>query len=245
MFSIDGHTLSIIANDFVPIKPYSTQGTCQFLDSEILIDLSSRYTWRWPEIRCTRARHIWCDRLIPDALHHCGLLIDKWAKFDGNCLLRYSCAKYPADYHAVAKFSERGPKPMRQCTIILLTSSLQRILTSVGRSKLDRSTLQHHARSKATNHTADRHRLRSERNKLLGLDHEQSFFPGQLQRSHPVAIKRRQQFISPKPAVERLQFRLQLFYPFLDQEPGSSSSPNASPRPQFLRSRCWHRRLGR
>lgn len=27
-FSIDGHNLTVIANDFVPIEPYTTQGIC-------------------------------------------------------------------------------------------------------------------------------------------------------------------------------------------------------------------------
>jgi FtsP/CotA-like multicopper oxidase with cupredoxin domain len=42
-FSIDGHNLTVIANDFVPIIPYTTQGLSLF--PRVFLNVSNHNQW--------------------------------------------------------------------------------------------------------------------------------------------------------------------------------------------------------
>jgi hypothetical protein len=69
-FTIDGHNMTVIANDFVPVIPYDTQCKSHRFETkgtELLMQVSC-HSWSWPTYRCYCTRPSKRERVILDAI---------------------------------------------------------------------------------------------------------------------------------------------------------------------------------
>lgn len=112
-FSIDEHTLTVIANDFVPIQPYETEivtlGVCLVTPS-IMMNVRLTYSADRPTHRRDRRSHRHPDLHLLDALHHLQLLQHNSTLRPRNNLLPLSPHLFQTHHDRLA----RHYRPMRQ-----------------------------------------------------------------------------------------------------------------------------------
>ncbi len=176
-FSIDGHTLTIIANDFVPINPYDTEiVTLGVSQTTPIYRLGHVLTCNADRPAYRRDRHGDRHRKfhLLDALHHLQLLPHNPTRRPSNHLLSLRPHHYQTHHHRLA----RHHRPMRQRPLSLHHT---RLLHNPNHRP-------HH------NHHPDNRRPRQQ-HRPLPLDRQRRLLPRRLQRPLAPPRKRRQHLL--------------------------------------------------
>ena len=223
-FSIDGHKMTIIANDFVPIVPYETEivtlGVGQ--RSDVIVEASGS------------AREAYWMR---STISNCSNTLQP----DAQAIIYYPDAKREEKPTTTAWVDNTAE--CANVSLVVLSPLILKWLLRFNAGPLtpNNTILPPHPRHPPRHNHHPRHILHDKQHRQLPLDHKQQLLPRRLQLPPPPTIKSGKHILPALPRMERLQHRLQLHNPLHRQQPNGRSAPDALARAQHVHSgrRGW------